>query len=173
MLRHIAFVSAALAALTGTAFAQSSFPAWAGGAIVDSVTAACNNGGQVRAKEFLKSAFRARVGVAGEPNSPGIMFQGGLSELAFFRKTGAAGGAANPNTMDGAGNCIGYVIRGNVTTIPNPNQQPSNCTFNFNVEPATITATTQTITIDGWINHWRGVTNCKVTFRAAYRLNPP
>jgi hypothetical protein len=169
MIRHIAFASAAFAALTGAASAQSAFPYWAGMAVVDSVTAACNNGGFVRAKDVIVSSYRAKTGISGEPSNPGIMFQSTLSEQAFFR----TGGTANANTMDGAGTCGGYVIRGNVTTIPNPSQQPFACTFNLNVEPAPITATTQTVTVDGFINNWRGIPNCKVTFRAAYRLNPP
>ena len=169
MIRHIASAAAALAALTGTASAQSAFPFWVGMAVVDSVTSACNTGGFVRAKDVLVSSYRAKVGAPTEPGSPGIMFQSTLTEMAFFRK----GGAANANTMDGIGTCGGYVIRGNVTTIPNPNQQqPFACDFNLNVEPAPVTATTQTVTVDGFINNWRNIPNCKVTFRAAYRLNP-
>ncbi len=142
----------------------ANFPFWYGGAVVDSVTAQCANGGFVVAKDYMPSTYRAKTGIAGEPQNPGINFYRGLSTYAYFRTSG------NPSTMNGSGQGKGYLIRGNVTTIPNPSQQPYNFTFNFNVTPTTITTTTQTVTIDGTIGNWRNVAGCTVTFRAAYRL---
>lgn len=153
--------------MTAGASAQSPFPFWQGTAVIDAVTAQCANGGFVAAKDIIGSAYRAKTGIAGEPNNPGINFYGTRSTYSFFRS-----GGANARTMSGAGTAVGYLIRGNVTTIPNPSQQVYNATFNFAVSPATITKTTQTVTIDGWINNWRNIANCKVTFRAAYRLGP-
>jgi hypothetical protein len=117
------------------------------------------------AREFFVSEYRAKTGVAGEPNNPGIVFNALRATLAFFR----TGGAANANTMHGAGNFVGYLIRANVTTIPNPNQGPYAGTFSFAVNPQAVVGTTQTVSIDGTINKWRNVTGCTVRFRAAYR----
>lgn len=167
MLRTIAAASAALFITTVGAAAQA-VPYWDGVALVDSVTAACANNGFIGPRELMRSAYRAKTGIAGEPSNPGLTFNQARSSHAFFRN----GGTANANTMNGAGTAKGFLIRGNVTTIPSPTQTTYNATFNFKVSPATITATTQTVTIDGWINNWRNVPNCKVTFRAAYRLGP-
>jgi len=146
--------------------AVSPFPFWTGGAVIDSATSACANGGFVRARDFFVSEYRAKTGVAGEPNSPGITFLSLRSALAFFR----SGGAANANTMHGSGNFTGFLIRGNVTTIPNPNQSTYPGTFTFQVNPTTITKTTDPVSINGTINKWRNIANCTVKFRAAYRL---
>lgn len=147
----------------------ANFPFWYGGAVIDSVTAQCANGGFVVAKDYMPSTYRAKTGIAGEPSNPGINFYRGLSTYAYFRTSGKA----DVNTMNGSGLGKGYLIRGNVTTIPNPSQQPYNFSFNFTVKPVvgtTITKTTQAITIDGTINNWRNVAGCTVKFRAAYRL---
>lgn len=164
-------ITAALAATTfmtvqsATAATTSPYPYWVGAAVVDSATAACANGGFVGTNDIINSDFRAKTGVTGEPNSPGIMFINPRSAMSLFR----SGGSANANTMNGNGTFVGYLLRGNVSTIPNPSQQPFAGTFSFTVSPATITATTQTITVDGTINNWRNVAGCTVKFRAAYR----
>jgi len=161
---------AALAALTITAVgasAQTAFPFWLGTALIDTVSKQCTTQKSfVAPGDVVSSAYRAKTGISGEPNNPGINFYQSRSTLSFFR----TGGNANANTMHGNGTGAGYLIRGNVTTIPNPSQQTYSMTFSFKVSPTTITETTDTITIDGWINNWRNIANCKVTFRAAYRL---
>jgi hypothetical protein len=117
--------------------------------------------------QFYKSTYRAKTGISGEPGNPGITLMDLRSDQAFFRTSGG-----DVNTMNGAGNCGGYIIKPNVTTVPNPSATaPFACKYSLAVSPTTITADTQTVTVDGWINNWRGVQNCKVTFRAAYRLN--
>jgi len=166
MLRTTTAAIAALFITTAGATAQTAFPYWHGAALVDAVTPACKNNGFVAVNDFFTSNYRAKTGIAGEPNNPGITFDATRSSYAFFR----SGGTANANTMHGAGTASGMLIRGNVTTIPSPTQGNYAATFSFKVTPATITATTQTISIDGWINNWRNVAGCKVTFRAAYRL---
>lgn len=168
MLRTISAAVAALFITTVGASAQTAFPFWVGSAVVDSVTSQCASGGFVAAKNILDTDYRAKTGINGEPNNPGITFYSGRSSYAYFR----TGGNANVNTMNGAGTGKGYLIRGNVTTIPNPTQQPYDFTFDFKITPATITQTTQTININGTITNWRNVTGCTVTFRAAYRLGP-
>jgi hypothetical protein len=160
----VLFVSTA-----GAAAANASFPFWYGGAVIDSVTAKCANGGFVSSKDYMASTFRAKTGINGEPGNPGINFYRGPSTYSYFR----TGGKADPNTMNGSGLGKAYLIRANVTTIPNPTQQTYNFSFNFTVKPVVgtmITKTTEAITIDGTINNWRNVKGCNVKFRAAYRL---
>lgn len=143
----------------------STFPFWVGAAVIDNVTPACASGGQISKNDIVNTDYRAKTGVAGEPNNPGVTFSFPRSSIAYFRA-----GGSNANTMQGAGTYGGYVIRGNVTTIPNPSQQPFTGNSNFAVTPASITGNTQTISINGTITNWRAVAGCTVTFRAAYRL---
>lgn len=163
MLRSTMTALAALLITSAGASAQTAFPFWLGSAVIDSVSPQCS-GALIQKNDVLESAYRAKTGISGEPNNPGINFYQARSTMAYFRTAG------NPNTMNGAGSGLAYLIRGNVTTIPNPSQNTFPFTFSFKVTPATITKTTQTVTVDGWINNWRSVANCKVTFRAAYRL---
>lgn len=159
---------AALAALSFTsvgASAQTAFPYWLGSAIIDSVSTQCA-GALIDKNDVVESAYRAKTGISGEPNNPGINFYQARSTMSYFRTAGNA----NVNTMNGAGQGKAYLIRGNVTTIPTPTLPTYDFNFSFKVTPATIAQTTQTITVDGWINNWRNVANCKVTFRASYRL---
>ena len=94
--RTTAAAAAAIVLFSTHGWAQSvsPFPFWSGGAVIDSVTSACANGGFVRVRDFFVSEYRAKTGVSGEPNSPGITFHSFRSTLAFFR----SGGAANANT---------------------------------------------------------------------------
>ncbi|HVZ53097.1 MAG TPA: hypothetical protein VG986_14095 [Pseudolabrys sp.] len=163
MFRFTMTALVALFAASVSASAQTAFPYWLGSAVIDSVSSQCA-GAFIAKNDVLESAYRAKTGISGEPNNPGINFYQARSTMSYFRTAG------NATTMNGAGSGSAYLIRGNVTTIPNPSQNTFPFTFNFKVTPATITKTTQTVTVDGWINNWRGVTNCKVTFRAAYRL---
>lgn len=163
MLRTTTAALAALLATSVGASAQTAFPYWLGSAVIDSVSSQCANA-LVGKNDVFESAYRAKTGIPGEPNNPGINFYQARSTMSYFRTAG------NATTMNGAGSGSAYLIRGNVTTIPNPSQNTFPFTFSFKVTPATITKTTQTVTVDGWINNWRNVANCKVTFRAAYRL---
>jgi hypothetical protein len=160
-----AIAATELMIVQAAAATSSPFPFWVGTAVVDSATAACANGGFVATNDIISSDYRAKTGVAGEPNNPGIMFILSRSSMALFR----TGGSANAKTMNGSGNYGGYLIKGNVTTIPNPSQQPFTGTFTLAVTPATVTKTTDAISINGTINNWRNVSGCTVKFRAAYR----
>jgi hypothetical protein len=135
--------------------------------LVDAVTSQCAANGHIQKGDFLKSTYRAKVGATGEPNNPGITFISDLRTMtSYFRTSGA-----NANTMHGSGNYTGYVLRANVTSIPSPNQQNFTGKFNLKINPTTVKANTDTVTVDGWIDTWRGIAGCKVTFRGAYRLN--
>jgi hypothetical protein len=141
---------------------------WSGAAVFDKTTAACNNNGNIAAGDIAFSDYRALQGIDGEPTHPGITFMFARSGHAFFE----TGGTADPNTMNGNGSYNAYLIRGSVTTIPNPSSGTYPGTFKFKVKPTTITSTTDSITIDGQITNWRNIAGCTVTFRAAYRLAP-
>jgi hypothetical protein len=165
MMKAIAAIAAVALSTVNAAAQTSPFPFWVGAAVIDSVTPACKNGGFINKNDLVNTDYRAKTGTTGEPKSPGITFTFPRAALALFR----TGGAANANTMDGNGNYGGYLIRANVTTIPNPNQQPHAGAFSFDVTPAAVTKTTDVVTINGTINNWRAVAGCTVKFRAAYR----
>jgi hypothetical protein len=137
---------------------------WSGLAVFDTTSAACENGGQIAAADVALSDYRALQGVEGEPTHPGITFLFTRSAQAYFFASGA-----NPDTMNGTGTYNGVVIKGNVISIPNPNQPNWQGAFKFKIKPGTITSDTDSITIDGKIDNWRNIAGCTVTFRAAYR----
>jgi hypothetical protein len=152
--------------LTATAAGAASLPYqfWSGLAVIDKVTAACKNGGQIAVADVAVSNYRALQGVDGEPSNPGISFVFTRSAMALFYASGP-----DANTMNGNGNFNGHVIKGSVTTIPNPTQNAFQGTYKFKISPTTITSATDAITIDGQVTNWRNVKGCTVTFRAAYR----
>jgi len=166
MIRTFAIATAVLGLLTANAAAQNALSFWQGAALIDSASNACKNGGLVAAGNVFNSSYRARLN-NGEPNS-GITFVSGYSMLSHFN---AGGGASDQ--MHGNGNYAARLLTGAVTSIPNPNNASLiNGTYKFKIKPNPVAADTDNITIEGTITNWRGVANCTVKFRAAYRANP-
>jgi hypothetical protein len=174
MIRTLVMGAAMFAFLTVSATAQNALSFWDGIAVIDSVSAACKNAGTppgssagyVDVNDVYNSSYRARLD-ASEPNS-GITFVAKRSMQTYFHSGGAA-----TDQMNGSGTYALRVLRGNVTSAPSPSAPtlPSG-NYKFKIKPATITAATDAITIDGTISNWRGTTNCTVKLRGSYRANP-
>jgi hypothetical protein len=64
--------------------------------------------------------------------------------------------------MNGSGNYAGFEIGSRAAFAEYTG------TYNLTVSPATITAATPSVTIDGTITHFFNVTGCTVTFEGAY-----
>ena len=115
---------------------------------------------------MFNSSYRPKLN-PDEPNS-GITCVASRSMQAYFH----TGGVANEH-MNGTGNYALRVLRGNVTSVPSPNNpNPFTGQDRFKVKPGLVTADTDVVTIEGAIFDWCGTPGCRVDFRASYRANP-
>jgi hypothetical protein len=177
MIRTLAVAAAMLALWNANASAQNVLSFWNGVAVIDSITNACKTAGSppgssagfIERFTTFRSSYRAKL-APGEPNS-GITFLAARSMQSYFNSPGT-GNTASDQMHGGTGIYALRVLRGNVTSVPNPSQ-PNVLTGNyrFRIKPSVITAATDAITIDGIIFDWRGVNNCTVRFRGSYRAD--
>ena len=150
MIRSAAtFVAASLIATSAHAVTV-----WQGEAIIDTATAACGTipGAAIRADSVVKTVIKPK-NVTGNSNLTSVSFiANGLAMFAIVLDAGASGTAA------GFGHTASGVLKPNIVI---PYSQ-------FVQSPATVTTATPDITLSGRIQDFLFVTNCDVTFRAAY-----
>jgi len=127
---------------------------WQGEAVIDTATAACNTipSAPIRTDTVVKTVLKPK-NVPGNSNLTSISFiANGVAMFALVLDAGASGTAA------GFGHTSSGVIQANKVI---PYSQ-------FVQSPPAVTASTPDITLSGRISDFLFVTNCDVTFRAAY-----
>ena len=132
---------------------------WQGEAVIDTATAACNTipSAPIRTDTVVKTVIKPK-NVPGNSNLTSISFIANTVAM-FALVLDDAGPNPDPSgTAAGFGHTSSGVIKPN---IPIPYSQ-------FVQSPPAVTASTPDITLSGRISDFLFVTNCDVTFRAAY-----
>jgi hypothetical protein len=146
-------VSLALVSIPGAALAADSV--WDGFATVTAATTQCSGVGGAAPGDTHVSVFRPKI-VSGEgPTFLSFVF---LRAAVTQENTSEA----TVHQMNGSGNYSGF----KVSNTAGFSQYTG--TYNLTVTPATITAATPSVTIDGTINNYLDVAGCNVTFLGSY-----
>ena len=146
--------AAAIAAASLFATTAQAATVWQGEAIIDTATAACNTipSAPIRPDVVLRSVLKPK-NVPGNSNLTSVSFvANGVAMFALVLDAGPSGTAA------GFGHTSSGVIQANKVI---PYSQ-------FVQSPPAVAASTPDITLSGRISDFLFVTNCDVTFRAAY-----
>jgi hypothetical protein len=146
-----AAISLALASLPGAALAAASV--WDGFATVTAVTPQCSGVSGAALGDTHVSVFRPKI-------------TGGPTFLSFVFLRGAVTQENTSETtvhqMNGSGNYSGFLVGSHAAFSQYTG------TYKITLFPATITASTPSVTIDGTINNFLNTPGCHVTFVGTY-----
>ena len=147
-------VVTALASLMATSAHAATV--WQGEAIIDTATAQCGTipSAAIKTDSVLKSVLKPK-NIPGNDANTSISFIG--DDIAMFAIV-LDHGAMPAGTAAGFGNTTSGLIKANQGIVYSA----------FVQSPATIVAATDGVTLRGRITDFMFVTNCDVTFRAAY-----
>lgn len=150
-------VSLALASLPGEAFA--SVAVWEGFATNTAATPQCGTGPGVLPGVARVSIFRTKTSNSGLNTF--LSFVSLRSAVTFENMS-----ESTVPHMNGSGNYQAFEINGGALFATYAG------TYSLMVNPATITASTQTVTITGTINNLSNILGCNLSFQGVYVLRP-
>ena len=151
----LAAASLALGTLPGVALATPS--SWEGFATITASTPQCSGVGGTAPGSTHISIFRPKIASTDLPTYLSFL----LTRAAFTHQNTSE---STVHQMNGAGNYAGFEIGSRAAFAEYTGA------YNLTLTPATVTAATPSVTIDGTITNFFNATGCTVTFEGAYVL---
>lgn len=158
--RLIAAVSAAaiVAFTSGAALAADTQKTWQGLVTIYTVTSQCASA-NTEVGDFVTAVYRPKL--ASTNTNTFLSFIYSRAAMTFQNMS-----EATRPQMRGAGNYTSTGINGRAKSFSNSS------TYSFTITPATITASTPSVTINGKINNYFATVGCTVTFAGGFGRRP-